>query len=377
MLQRREKSPAKVNRRTVAEIDLGSLLSNFGKIKHIVGSSRVIAVVKADAYGHGAVTVAQTLVREGVHALGVAFVAEAIELRDAGIRAPVLVFFDNEHVAEFFDYDLTPVLFEESALRRFSEHARTSRRSLDVHIEVDTGMGRVGILPERLPAVLDEIRLTQGIRLRGIMSHFSEADLHDKSFAKGQLSLFATLQQRLKKEGFTLTAHIANSAAVLTMREAQCDAVRPGLMLYGYSPLGNDGGLLPVMMVKTEIISLRRVPAGTPISYGRTFITQRPSLIAVLPVGYADGYSRSFSNNADVLVSGKKAPVVGRVCMDIIMIDVTGHDDVEIGDEVILLSNDPASGLTAFDLAVRAGTIPYEILTSLGIRARRNYIASE
>jgi alanine racemase len=241
---------------------------------------------------------------------------------------------------------------------------------------VDTGWGRVGLLPDAAVAKILDMSNTRGIRLAGIMSHFSEADLQDRTFARTQLSVFNGIVKNIKDKGLGILAHIANSAAILSFQDSLLDAVRPGLMLYGYSPFGRGEGLLPVMSIKAHLISLRRVPAGTAVSYGRTFVTRRPSLIGVLSAGYADGFFRHFSNNADVLVRGKKAPVIGRVCMDLSMVDVTEIEDVSVGDEVTLLSNDIRSGLTAEDLSGRAATISYEILTSFGSRAGRIYRAA-
>jgi alanine racemase len=365
-----------VNRRTVAEIHLGNLISNYRKIKDIAGIRKIIAVVKADAYGHGAVSVANALVNEGVFALGVACISEARELREAGVRSPIIVFFDNENIDSYFKYDLTPVIFEEKAINFFSVAAEKYGKPLDVHIKVDTGMGRVGLLPDTAVAKIVDMSNTRGIRLAGIMSHFSEADLQDRTFAGTQLSVFNGIVQNIKNKGLGILAHIANSAAILSFQDSLLDAVRPGLMLYGYSPFGRGEGLLPVMSIKAHLISLRKVPAGTAVSYGRTFVTRRPSLIGVLSAGYADGFSRHFSNNADVLVRGKKAPVIGRVCMDLTMVDVTEIEDVSVGDEVTLLSSDIRSGLTAEDLSGRAATISYEILTSFGSRAGRTYRAA-
>jgi alanine racemase len=228
-----------------------------------------------------------------------------------------------------------------------------------------------------------------GLEIEGLLSHFSEADLSDRSYAIEQLEKFQEIKEAIsriiKKRVFS---HIANSAAVLSYKEAYLDAVRPGIMLYGYSPFvknhaavslktGKDRpacmNLIPAMTVATKILSIRNVPKGTPISYGRTFVTRKQSRIGVLPFGYADGYSRLFSNNADVLIKGKRAPIVGRVCMDLTMVDVTGIKDVRENDEAVLIGTQGSEEITAQELAEKAGTIPYEILTSIGSRAQRVY----
>jgi len=363
-----------VIRKTVAEIDLDRLAANFRKIRETVGGRQIIAVVKADAYGHGAVPVARRLENEGAGAFGVACVSEAVELREAGIESPIMVFFETDRLEEIFTHDLIPVVFDDSMVAPLAREAERRGRPIDVHVKVDTGMGRVGFPPAGCMEKILEIAGMKYLNVAGIMSHFSDADLRDRGFAAEQLSVFREIVKGLREKGMAVTAHIANSAGIMSFEESYLDAVRPGLMMYGYSPFcDNTMGLQPVMSLRTRIISVRRVPAGTPISYGRTFVTGRPSVIGVISVGYADGYSRLFSNRGEVLVRGRRAPVVGRVCMDLAMIDVTEVGDVSPGDEVVILSSDTVSGLTALDLAERVSTIPYEVLTSLGSRAARIY----
>lgn len=360
-------------RKLFSEINLDHLISNYKRIGKIVGERKIIAVVKADAYGHGAVEVAKRLETEGVYALGVAYLSEAIELRESGVRSRIIVFFDNDNLDEYFRYNLIPVIINESSIPGFEKAVRRYDKPIEIHVKIDTGMGRVGFLADGCLKKIDEIVRNNGIILSGIMSHFSDADLKDRSFAQFQLAKFKEIITELKKRGLTITAHIANSAGIMTFPDSHLDAVRPGLMLYGYSPVQDVDGLLPVMKVKTRLVSVRRVPSGTPISYGRTFITTRPSLIGVIPAGYADGYRRAFSNTAYVGVHGRKAPVVGRVCMDLTMIDLTEIDKVREGDEVIILSDNPLHGPTASEMATLADTISYEILTSLGSNAERIY----
>ncbi len=372
-LRKKRKNLIRVIRKSIAEIDLGNLVANYRRIGEIVNGKRIIPIIKADAYGHGAIKVAKRLEKEGVYAFGVAFISEAVDLRDAGIKTDIIVFFDNDNIDEYFTYGLIPVIFDERSIGRFVAASRRHGRPVTAHIKIDTGMGRVGLNADNCLDRIIEIDRLDEITIIGLMSHFSDADLQDRSFAGSQLSKFNSVFNNMKKAGINVTAHIANSAGIMTCPDAHLDAVRPGLMLYGYSPVEGVDGLLPVMKVKTKLISLRSVPSGSPISYGRTFITERPSLIGVVPVGYADGYSRLFSNKASVVVNGRKAPVVGRVCMDLTMIDLTEIDGVSEGDEVIILSNDPDLGPTAREMADLTNTIPYEILTSLGNRAKRLY----
>ncbi|MEW6215399.1 MAG: alanine racemase [Nitrospirota bacterium] len=385
-----------MNRGAVAEINLSAIAHNLETVKKIVKNRTVIAVVKADAYGHGCIEVSKRLIKEGASYLAVAYTGEAIQLRDAGISAPIIVLFDSEDIEDFFNFNLIPVVHDIKTASVLSIAARKRGTTIQVHVKVDTGMGRLGLSGDRIINDLVKISEIEGIELAGLMSHFSDADLSDKSYAILQLERFNEIREatseRLNRKIFS---HIANSAAVLTFEDAHLDAVRPGLMLYGYSPLiqypnpstpplekGGKGGfepinLVPTMKVKTRILRVRNLPPGSPVSYGRTFITRRQSRIGVLPVGYADGYNRLFSNNAEVLVKGRRVPVVGRICMDLTMVDLTGVEDVREGDEVVILGKQGDESITAHELAYKAKTIPYEILTSLGSHSRKEYIDVE
>lgn len=374
-----------MHRGAIAEIDLNAIAHNLDVVKAITRGRPVIAVVKADAYGHGAVEVSKKMIKGGVHCLAVAFNNEAVQLREAGIRSKILVLFERHDIREFFDYGLTPVVHDLETARRLHREARKRIRRLNVHIKIDTGMGRLGFNNENVVEDIIAISKMDYLNIEGILSHFSEADIRDKSCAQEQLAKFNEIRKSLSKTiRNNFLFHIANSAATMSFKGAHMDAVRPGIMLYGCSPVMGQGSrvkgqgskLKPAMRVRTNILTLRKVPKGTPISYGGTFITRRESLIAVMPVGYADGYCRAFSNNADVLVRGKRAPVAGRVCMDLTMVDATGIQGVKDGDEVVLLGRQGKEEITAWDLAKKSGTVPYEILTSLGNRSKRIYIRS-
>jgi alanine racemase len=377
-----------VNRGAVAEISLSAISNNLRYVKKIVKNRPVIAVVKADAYGHGILEISKRLIKEGVFCLAVAYTGEAKELRDAGINVPIIVLFDTRDVKDFFDFKLIPVIHNVETALSLSNEARKRATTIKVHVKVDTGMGRLGLNGDHIIEDLIKISEMNGIELTGLLSHFSEADLSDRSYAVQQLERFdkirETVSKKLKRKIFS---HIANSAAVLAFQDAHLDAVRPGLMLYGYSPIqrsevrGQKSGgntelinLMPAMTIKTKILNIRNVPTDAPISYGRTFITKRPSKIGVLPLGYADGYSRFFSNNAEVLVRGKRVPVVGMICMDLTMTDLTEIKDVREDDEVIILGKQGKETITAHELAHIANTIPYEILTSLGSKSKRIYV---
>ncbi len=384
-----------MNRGPSAEVNLSAISHNLRSVKKLVQHRPVMAVVKADAYGHGSVEVSRRLVREGASHLAVAYTSEAKELRESGIRSiPIVVLFDCEDTRGFFDFELIPVLHSIDTALLLSREAVRRNTRIKVHVKVDTGMGRMGIGGAHVLEDILKIAEMPGIEMAGLLSHFSEADLSDRSYAILQLEKFSALREELsKKTQRPIFSHIANSAAVLAFHQAHLDAVRPGLMLYGYSPLqqisnppsppsskGNadraiyDLDLIPAMEVKTKILCIRNVPSGYPISYGRTFFTERQSRIGVIPVGYADGYSRMFSNNAEVIVRGRRAPVVGRVCMDLTMIDLTDIRDAEENDEVVIIGKQGVEKITADELAVRANTISYEILTSLGSRSRRTYV---
>ncbi len=341
----------------------------------MIGNRPVIAVVKADAYGHGAVEIARSLQSRGIGILAVAFVGEAKVLRESGITASILVLFDQTDIPAYFDLDLIPVIHDKKTAASFSREARKRGVSLPVHLKIDTGMGRMGLRADSAVADAVDIANLEGLALEGLISHFSEADLADRTFAEEQLRIFRSLHEEISRRiGRRLMRHMANSAAICAMPDAVLDAVRPGIALYGYNPSANSFGFRPVMKVATAVLAVRTVPAGTPVSYGRTFVTKRESRIAVVSLGYADGFNRLFSNNADMLVNGCKVPVAGRVCMDLTMLDVTDAGPVGGGDEVVVLGTQHDQSITADDLAVRSGTIPYEILTSLGSRARKVYI---
>jgi alanine racemase len=364
-----------VNRGPLAEIDLSALQHNLEIVRKIIDKRPVIAVVKADAYGHGSVEIARKLTGLGVAHLAVAYTGEAKLLRESGIAAEIIVLFDRSDIDDYFTYGLVPVIHDKGTAREFGVEAVKRGRSVRVHMKIDTGMGRIGFIPEKAVSDAVEISGWEGIELAGLMSHFSEADLADRSYALHQLKLFNEIRNAISARiGRPLMSHIANSAAVLTFKDALMDAVRPGLLLYGSSPFQDGFGLRPLMTIKTRVLAVRSLCAGTPVSYGRTFVAKNDCKIAVVPVGYADGYNRLFSNNGEMLVRGRRAPVAGRVCMDVTMLDVTGIGGVSEGDEVVILGRQGNETITAADLAARIGTIPYEILTSLGGRSRREYI---
>jgi alanine racemase len=366
-------------RPTAAVIDLEALEHNFKEAMRRAGGRKVLAVVKAGAYGHGAVEVSRRLLGLGADMLGVALVEEGEELREAGIEAPILVMgaLFPEQADAVVSLRLTPVVFDISFAEVLSEAARRLKTSVSVHVKIDTGMGRIGIEPEKAHDVIEKLQRLGAIDVQGLMTHFADADLQNKLFAAKQMDRFEGLLRTLEARGIHIPLiHAANSAAVLDFGRALFTMVRPGLMVYGYNPLEQGAvstDLRPVLSLITRIAFIKKVPADVPISYGRTFVTKRESIIATLPIGYADGYSRALSNKGEVLVRGVRAPVVGRVCMDMCMIDVTDVPDVRAGDEVVLIGHQGSDRITADDIAAMTGTISYEVLCGISNRVPRIY----
>ncbi len=366
-------------RPTAALIDLAALTHNFAEVLRRSGGKKVLAVVKAQAYGHGAVAVSRHLLQLGAHMLGVALVEEGRELRDAGIQAPILVMgaVFPEQAESIIESGLTPAIYSAPVANALSTAARRMKTTAPVHIKIDTGMGRLGLTPEKAGSFIEELKLLPGIDVQGLMTHFADADLENKKFSSEQMDRFERLISSLADRGIDIPQrHAANSAAVLEYPRALFTMVRPGLMLYGYNPLGkrSDPGLQPVLSLVSRIALLKKVPPATPISYGRTFTTRRESLIATVPIGYADGYSRSLSNCGEALVRGIRVPVAGRVCMDTCMLDVTDVSGVNEGDQVVLIGKQGLERITADDIAIRTGTIAYEVLCAISSRVPRRVV---
>ncbi|MFQ5588507.1 MAG: alanine racemase [Nitrospiria bacterium] len=363
-----------------AEIHLGALEQNLLHVRTQVGNCPILAVVKANAYGHGAVRVARFLeqCRTKTDFFGVAFLEEGVALREAGIRTPILVLTGcpSDHIADLIRYNLTSVVFDTDTLSALNQAAAKRGRAVNVHLKIDTGMGRLGVLPGDFFPFFEKALGHDMISVEGILTHFAEADLNDLSFAKTQLNTIKTILSRLSEKGMPLPlCHMANSAAILHFKPAALSLVRPGLMLYGYSPLKEkiETPLTPLMQIKTRVIALKKVPQGTPISYGRTFVTARESRIATVAIGYADGYPLSLSNRGMMIAKGKRAPVAGRVCMDMCMLDVTEIPNLEIGDWVTVLGEEGDESIWADELAQWANTHPYELLCGIGPRVQRRY----
>jgi alanine racemase len=366
---------------TRAEIDLGALRNNLAAVRSYVEPSvGIMAVIKADAYGHGAVRIAEGAVGLGVQCLSVARFHEGLKLREAGIAHPILILeaLQKEHIAVCLanGFELTAVSRESAQL--LSAAAGRAGRKAVVHAKVDTGMGRLGMSHLDAPALLESIAMMPGLELRGVYSHFATAEESDQTYAREQLARFLAVLEGLERKKIEIPLrHMANSAAILSLPESYFDMVRPGLMLYGYAPredMAQKHPLLPVMALKSRVSFLKTVEAGSAISYGRKHIARKRTVIATVPVGYADGYFRSLTNRANVLINGERYPVVGTVCMDHVMVDVGLGSTVQEGDTVTLLGQDGAETITAWDLSREIGTVPYEITCAVSPRVPRVYL---
>ncbi len=379
-------------RPTEAVVDLSAVAHNHRLAVELAGRP-AIGIVKADAYGHGAVMVARALVGAGAPLLAVALVEEGVELRDADIGAPILVL--GAAYGDRYDlllrHRLTPVVFTPEHVERLAAAARAAGARAPAHVKVDSGMGRVGVAPAELPALMEALRRAPEVDLEGVCTHFASADLEPRAATERQVRLFQEVSDELVRAGFApRLRHLANSAGTLEYPDTRQDLIRPGIMIYGYSPFEGDaqvsapareaaGRLRPALTWLSAITHVKTVAPGTPISYGGRWIAQRTSRIATIPVGYADGYDRRLSGRpgfgcADVLVRGRRAPVAGTVCMDMTMVDVTEVPGAGVGDEVVLIGAQGALRIGADELAAKAGTISYEILCGIGKRVPRRYL---
>lgn len=363
----------------MAEIDLSAFSENLCQVQKRVCPAGILAMVKANAYGHGSIAIARLLEKHRVALLGVAYLEEAIPLREGGITLPIVVMTGvrADQISEAIRYNLTPVVFNRESLSYLSHYAQRYHKVIKVHLKIDTGMGRLGVSVREAQSFIEEAYHQEGLYIEGVMSHFSDADLRDLSFAQGQVEAMEGIWGAMHQANIQVPyCHIANSAAIIRLASAHFNLVRPGLMLYGYSPVvgGSEVSLKPVMQIKTRVLSIKRVPAGVSISYGRTFVTQKESMIAALSIGYADGYPRLLSNQGVVIAKGVRVPVIGRVCMDMTMVDVTQVPSLAIGDWVTVLGAEGEADVWAGEIADWAHTIPYEILCGIRDRIPRVYI---
>lgn len=362
-------------RPTWCEINLDNLIENYRNIQRHVGKDvTVMPIVKADSYGHGAVECARALYEEGSKCFGVAVDDEGIQLRKNGIEAPILImgYTPKDHIDKIIKWGLTPTVYQVDFARELSKRAS---KAVKIHVKLDTGMGRLGFRKEESISAIMEIAGMKNIEIEGIFSHFAVSDQRDKTYSYRQLRIFEETILDLEKMGLNIPIkHMANSGGIIDIKESHYDMVRPGIMLYGLMPseeVGRDSvKLKPVKAFFTRIAHIKYIYPGESVSYGRTYIAKKKMLVATLPVGYADGYSRLLSNKAQVVIKGKRYPVIGTVCMDQIIVDITGSKDLAVGDKVVLYGE----GLPIEEIAEHMGTINYEISCMTKERVPKVYI---
>lgn len=365
-----------------SEINLDNLIHNLNEIKKVTNSnSEIMPIVKADAYGHGAIEISKVFIDQGIKRLAVATLSEAIELREAGINSEILIlgYTPKSQFIYLLEYNITQTIYDYEAALEFSEIARESGKTGKIHIKVDTGMNRLGFKSknETVEEILRIDKLSN-LYLEGIFSHFACADEHNKDFAKFQYDEFVSLIDKLERANLKIEIkHISNSAAIIDLPKYHLNLVRAGISLYGLYPSKevavNTIDLKPVMTLKTQISNMKTVPKGTGISYGQVFTTDKESIIATIPIGYADGFSRLLDGHSLVTVDGQKIDVVGNICMDQCMLDVTDLRDVYIDKEVTIFGQGENVN-SAEDLAINLGTISYEVVCMVSRRVPRVYI---
>lgn len=372
--------PLHQRRPTCAVVDLDAVAHNVRMVRQRIGPERhLMAVVKADAYGHGALPVARTVLDWGADWLGVALPEEGWELRQGGIEAPILVLGPvfPAQAPLILEAGLEVALFTREMAQVLHREASRRGSQVGVHIKVDTGMGRIGLPYDKVLEFLDDLRGLNGLRIAGVYTHLASAE-EDKAFARLQTGRFLEVCGKAESRGYSIPLrHISNSAAVLDLPGTFQDLVRPGLMIYGYYPSGKvsrEIPLRPAMTWKTAVAFIKELEPGASVSYGRTFIASRRMRVATLPVGYGDGLSRRLSNRGEVLIRGKRAPIVGAVCMDMTVVDVTAIPEAAPGDEVILFGRQGPREIPVEEVAKWAGTISYEILCDVGSRVPRVYL---
>ncbi|MBZ2176021.1 alanine racemase [Schnuerera sp. xch1] len=364
-----------------AEINLDNLAHNIKEVrKNTREGTLVTAVVKANAYGHGSIKAAETFLQNGGDRLAVATLSEGIEIRNANIDVPILIlgYTPQSQFSLAIKYDITQAIYNYESAKSFSEAAINLGKTGIIHLKIDSGMGRIGFLPtdESMEQII-KISKLPNIKIEGAFTHFATADEADKTYTRLQYKRFSTFIERIEKRGISIPIkHISNSAAIIDFPEYNLDMVRAGIILYGFYPSDevnkNKVKLKPAMNLKAKISNIKTVTEGTGISYGQIFVTKRKSKIATIPIGYADGFTRLLTSKGEVYIKGKRAPIVGKICMDQCMIDVTDIEDVAIGDEVILFGYEEGYPHVN-ELAETLGTINYEIVCMVGRRVPRVY----
>lgn len=351
------------------EINLDAIAKNVRNIKKLIGEKKeLMVVVKGNAYGHDVLEVSSVVLDNGANRLAVARLEEGVFLREAGITVPILVLgLTLKEQAELLVlYDITPAVSEFEMLEKLSKSAIKMNKIAKIHLKVDTGMGRIGIFPQEVLGFIKKAKSLKNVEIEGIFTHFSVADEKDRAYTENQFKKFNKVLIDIKREGINISIkHVGNSATLLDLPHMWLDMLRPGISIYGLYPspeVKKTIDLIPAQEFKTRIIFLKELPAGESISYGRTYITKRRTLVASLPVGYADGYNRLLSNQGEVLVRGKRVPIIGRICMDQCMLDVTELPQVEAGDEVVLWGKQGDEVISVEEIAQKIGTINYEVV---------------
>ncbi|WP_069999468.1 alanine racemase [Cellulosilyticum sp. I15G10I2] len=369
--------------RVVAEVSTSAIRHNYRQIRNIIPShTEMMAIVKADGYGHGAIEVSGILQQEGVNRFAVAIAAEGEELRHSGIISPILVlgYTPRADIKTLIENDLTQTVFSYDMAKYISDEAVILNKTVNIHIKVDTGMGRIGFFAS--PQSIEEIKRIAdlpNINMEGIFTHFSTADEEDTTYSKNQWSIFEGFLKELNQVGIDLpTIHAANSAATMCHKYAHLNVVRPGIILYGYYPSGylQDKviALRPAMTLKSQVVHVKELPEGHYVGYGRKYYTHQKTKIATIPIGYADGYSRRLSNKGRVLIRGEYAQIVGSICMDQFMVDVSHIKDVRVEDEVVIFGKQGNNSIRVEEIAEQLDTINYEIMCMIGKRVPRLYV---
>lgn len=373
-------STDKLVRATRAEIDIGAIQHNLRQVRSRVGSGvKIMSVVKANAYGHGIVEISSGLLDAGTDYLGVGILDEGVLLREHGIEAPILVFAPPfpEQAAIVLDYELEATICSRETAEALNASSSSRGRRTAVHVKVDTGMGRLGIDYRESVQFTKFVASLPNLDIRGIYTHFATADERDKGFARTQLNRFFEVASTLSNSSIDIPLkHCANSAAVLELKDSYFDMVRPGVLLYGYYPSHEINESLPIRRAlswRSRIGFLKTVGGGTPISYGRKYVTDSATTIATVPLGYADGLNRNLTNRGEVIIRGRRYPLVGTVCMDQVMVDLGASSNAKIGDDVTLIGIDGDEEITAWDIADKLGTVAYEICCAISDRVPRVY----
>jgi alanine racemase len=373
-----------MHRPTWVEIDLNALRHNLSALKKRVGpQTKILGIVKADAYGHGDYEISRVLLNNGVEMLGIAILEEGIQLRDKGIKAPLLLLggIFEEQIDTVIQYGLTPTVYDLKLAEVLSKRAYYFNTIMKVHVYVDTGMGSIGVKHDKAVEFVKFARNLKNLLIEGIYTHCSSSDEKDSAFTILQIRRFRDVLDALDASKACIPLrHMANSGAILGYPEAYFTMVRPGLSLYGLYPsedVSRDIGIRPVMSFKTRIIHIKDMESGDVVGYGRTYRITKPTRVATLPLGYDDGYNRLLSNQGEVLIRGKKASIIGRVCMDQCFVDVTNIKDVSVGDEAVLYGSQGQETIPIESIAKQLNTIPYEVTCSISKRVPRIYINKE